>query len=164
MFRGYNTPRKSQIFGPSATGGTLPDAVERDLYMTGEGLGSFFSSIIRKILPAAANVAKKVAGSKVLRETGKQLLDSGVNAATNVAIDAISGQKPVDESAADELSKARGEIANALKNANKKRQLENSEYNAGSAVKKKKTAKKKKKLQKYKKKRISKSVFDDDDD
>ena len=161
MFRGYNKPRKSQIFGPSATGGTLSDADERELYMTGEGLGSFFSSIFRKILPAAANVAKKVAGSKVLRETGKQLLDSGVNAATNVAIDAISGQKPVNESAANELSKARNEIANALKNANKKRQMENSDDDEERSVKKRKPVKKK--FQKYKKKRNPKSVFDDDD-
>ena len=161
MFRGYNKPRRSDIFGPSASGGALSDADERELYMTGEGLGSFFSSIFKKILPAAANVAKKVAGSKVLRETGKQLLDSGVNAATNVAIDAISGQKPVNESAADELSKARNEIANALKNANKKRQMENSDDDEERSVKKRKPVKKK--FQKYKKKRNPKSVFDDDD-
>ena len=93
MFNGSNRPTKNQIFGPSNVGGTLADSRERQLYMTGEGLGSFFGSLFRKIIPAATKTIKKIAGSKIVKDTGKQLLNSGVDALTNVAADAISGEK-----------------------------------------------------------------------
>ena len=122
MFSGSNRPTKNQIFGPSNVGGTLADSRERQLYMTGEGLGSFFGSLFRKIIPAATKTIKKIAGSKIVKDTGKQLLNSGVDALTNVAADAISGEKTASESMSDELAKARKDISNALKNANKRRQ------------------------------------------
>ena len=59
MFRGYNKPRKSDIFGPSSTGGTFSDARQRELYQEGEGLGSILSSIFRKVVPFATKAVKK---------------------------------------------------------------------------------------------------------
>ena len=58
MFRGYNKPRKSDIFGPSSTGGTINDARQRQLYQEGEGFGSILSSIFRKIVPFAKKAVK----------------------------------------------------------------------------------------------------------
>ena len=174
MFRGYNKPAKSQIFGPSATGGTWADAQEnRQLYMTGEGLGSFFGSIFRKIipaaskaikkvLPAATNTVKKIAGSKIVQETGKQLMDSGVNAMANVAANAISGEKSVGESMSEELTNARKEISNALKKANQERKASETEDDDVVPVKRKLKGKRKP-TKKSKRKRVQLSVFDDDD-
>ena len=39
MLRGYNRPRKSDIFGPSSTGGRINHAGQRDVYQEGEGIG-----------------------------------------------------------------------------------------------------------------------------
>ena len=82
MFSGSNRPTKNQIFGPSNVGGTLADSRERQLYMTGEGLGSFFGSLFRKIIPAATKTIKKIAGSKIVKDTGKQLLNSSGKSST----------------------------------------------------------------------------------
>lgn len=170
MFQGYNKPSKRQIFGPSATGGTWADTQgSRKLYMTGEGLGSFFSSIFRKIVPLASKavkkvmpVAKKIASSNIVQETGRQLLDSGVDAMTNVAVNAISGDKSVGESVSEELTNARQEISSALKKANQKRKA--STEKDSETAKKRKTASKRKAVKKGKKKSFRRSVFDDDDD
>ena len=164
MFQGYNKPAKSQIFGPSSTGGTWADTDNRRLYMTGEGLGSFFGSLFRKIAPMASKAvknilpaAKKIAGSKIVRETGKQLLDSGVDAMANVAANAISGEKNIGESMSEELSNARKDISTALKKANRERKLPDEKIPA----KKRKTKNKRKTIKKFKRKNFS--VFDDDD-
>ena len=162
MFRGYNKPKKSDIFGPSSSGGSLARSYDRELYMKGEGIGSFFSSIFRKLIPAASKTIKKIAGSSIVRDTGKQLLDSGVNAAVNVAADAIGGDKQFNESISDELSNARKEIASALKKANSKRKATpNIEF--GKTIKKPRGKPKKVTNYKKKKKRSHLSVFDDDD-
>ena len=58
LFQGYNAPKRSDIFGPSGTGGVINDTRDRQLYQHGEGIGSIFSSIFRKILPAAAKTMK----------------------------------------------------------------------------------------------------------
>ena len=177
MFRGYNKPTKSQIFGPSATGGTWADAQDnRQLYMTGEGLGSLFGSIFRKIipmaskvmkkvLPAATNTAKKIAGSKIVQETGKQLMDSGVNAMANVAANAIGGEKSVGDSMSEELTNARKEISNALRKANQQRKVSDTEDDEVTRPSVKRKLKgKRKSTKKSKRKRVQLSVFDDDDD
>ena len=166
MFQGYNKPSKSQIFGPSATGGTWADTDDRRLYMSGEGLGSFFGSLFRKIVPLASKAAKtilpaakKIAGSKIVRETGQQLLDSGVDAIANVAANAISGEKNIGESMSEELGNARKEISTALRKANRERKMPEEKVSGSS--KKRKTRSKKKGVKKLKKKPLS--VFDDDD-
>ena len=45
MLQGYTRPKRADIFGPSATGGSMNDAGERQLYQHGEGIGSIFSSL-----------------------------------------------------------------------------------------------------------------------
>ena len=66
MFQGYKKPKRSDIFGPSATGSTLNNVRERKLYQHGEGFASFMSSLFRKILPVATKTVKKIAGSKIV--------------------------------------------------------------------------------------------------
>ena len=173
MFRGYNRQNRQNIFGPSVskmTGSGFSFADQRQdplfmrgegfslqqhdpLMMHGEGLGSMFGSIFRKILPAVSGIDKKVASSKALKEVGKQVLDTGVNALANTAANAISGDKSVGEAAADELQNARRDIGNAIRSANANRKTPNK--------------RKKKKIGgklASKRKRVRRSVFDDDDD
>ena len=172
MLRGYNKPSRQNIFGPSSNGGTLymrgeglplnhPHAA---LFMRGEGLGSFFGSIFRRIAPLATKAVKKVASSKILREAGKQVLDTGVSAAANVAANAISGDKTVGEAASEELQNARKEIGNAIKNANLKRKVEDEDEEFKISSKKKIKKRRKKSVVSTKRKQFRHSVFDDDDD
>ena len=115
MLQGYTRPKRADIFGPSATGGSMNDAGERQLYQHGEGIGSIFSSLFSKFLPAAARTVKNIAQSKIVRDTGKQILDSTITGLTNATANAISGDKTVKESISDELKNARAEISIALK-------------------------------------------------
>ena len=118
MFRGYNSPKKSDIFGPSSTGGAINHARQRELYQEEEGIGSFFGSIFRNLIPFA------VAGSSLVKETGKVLKDSAITGLTNVAADVIGGDKTFEESISNNLSKAREDISTAIK-ASRKRGSDN---------------------------------------
>ena len=124
MFRGNNRPRQSDIFGPSSTGGAINHARQRQLYQEGEGIGSFFGSIFRKLIPFATKAAKTVAGSSLVKETGKVLKDSAIQGLTNVAADVIGGGKTFEESASENLAKAREDISTAIK-AGRKRGSDN---------------------------------------
>ena len=93
MLRGYNRPRRSDIFGPSNTGGSMRHVRQRELYQEGEGIGSFFSSIFRKLIPFATKAVKTVAGSSLAKETGKVLKDTAISGLTDMAADVIGGKK-----------------------------------------------------------------------
>ena len=154
MLRGFNRPRKSDIFGPSSTGGSMRHVRQRELYQEGEGIGSFFSSIFKKLMPFATKAVKTVAGSSLAKETGKALKDTAVSGLTNMAADVIGGNKTIQESAAENLMKAREDISSAIK-ASRKR-------SSGSGSVKAKV--KSKGNKKRKKKRMRYSVFDDEFD
>jgi len=154
MLRGFNRPRKSDIFGPSSTGGSMRHVRQRELYQEGEGIGSFFSSIFKKLMPFATKAVKTVAGSSLAKETGKALKDTAVSGLTNMAADVIGGNKTIQESAAENLMKAREDISSAIK-ASRKRSS-----GSGSVKAKVKTKGNKKR----KKKRMRYSVFDDEFD
>ena len=124
MFRGNNRPRQSDIFGPSSTGGAINHASQRQLYQEGEGIGSFFGSIFRKLIPFATKAAKTVAGSSLAKETGKALKESAITGLTNVTADVIGGDKTFEESVSNNLSKAREDISTAIK-ASRKRGSDN---------------------------------------
>ena len=176
MFRGYNKPSRQNIFGPSSNGGLRQNSLymrgeglpfnphQAALFMHGEGLGSIFGSIFRRIVPLATKAVKKVASSKILREAGKQVLDTGVSAAANVAANAISGDKTVGETASEELQNARKEIGNAIRNANLKRTIDDDDDDLKTTSKKKIKKRRKKSVVSTKRKQFRHSVFDDDDD
>lgn len=176
MFRGYNKPSRQNIFGPSSNGGLRQNSLymrgeglpfnphQAALFMHGEGLGSIFGSIFRRIVPLATKAVKKVASSKILREAGKQVLDTGVSAAANVAANAISGDKTVGEAASEELQNARKEIGNAIRNANLKRTIDDNDDDVKTTSKKKIKKRRKKSVVSTKRKQFRHSVFDDDDD
>ena len=104
---------------------------------------------------------KNIAGSKIVKDTGKQLLDSTITGLTNVAADTISGSKTINESLSDELKNARSEISTALKKANKSRKFEAADEIPSPKPKKRKKARKKTAV-KYKR-RTKQSIFDEDD-
>ena len=147
MLRGYNRPRKIDIFGPSNTGGSMRHVRQRELYQEGEGIGSFFSSIFRKLMPFATKAVKTVAGSSIAKETAQAVKDSAISGLTNMASDVIGGNKNFQESAAENLTKARQDIATALKASKRK--------NVKAKVKAKGNKKRKKTRMRY-------SVFDDE--
>lgn len=149
MLRGYNRPRKIDIFGPSNTGGSMRHVRQRELYQEGEGIGSFFSSIFRKLIPFATKAVKTVAGSSIAKETAQAVKDSAISGLTNMASDVIGGNKNFQESAAENLTKARQDIATALKASKRK--------NVKAKVKAKGNKKRKKTRMRY-------SVFDDEYD
>ena len=151
MLRGYS-PRKSDIFGPSSTGGSMRHVRQRELYQEGEGIGSFFSSIFRKLIPFASKAVKTVAGSSLAQETGKALKESAISGLTNIAADVIGGNKTFEESASENLSKARQDISTAIKGTRKR--------GSGNVKSKVKTKGNKKR----KKRRIRSSLFDDEYD
>ena len=143
MLRGFNRPRKSDIFGPSSTGGSMRHVRQRELYQEGEGIGSFFSSIFKKLMPFATKAVKTVAGSSLAKETGKALKDTAVSGLTNMAADVIGGNKTIQESAAENLMKAREDISSAIK-ASRKRSSGSGSVKAKVKTKGNKKRKKKK--------------------
>ena len=156
MLRGYNRPRKSDIFGPSSTGGRINHAGQRDVYQEGEGIGSFFSSIFRKLIPFVTKTAKNVAGSSLVKGTGQALQDSAVSGLTNVAADLIGGKKNLNESVSENISQARENIASAIKASSGRKRP--SSDNVKAKVKAK--GRKKRKIRRIK----QSSIFDDDDE
>ena len=92
-----------------------------------------------------------MAGSSLAQETGKALKESAISGLTNMAADVIGGNKTFQESASENLSKAREDISTAIK-ANRKR-------GSGNVA-----AKVKNKGKKRKKKKIRSSIFDDEYD
>ena len=136
------------IFGPSSAGGHTSLFQHGEglnhlkLYQTGEGLGNIFSSLLRKIMPAAGRTIKKVASNKVVKEAGKQLLHSAVNVAANVAADALDGSKPIKESIDDNLNTAKKSIASSIRNSNKRKLLEANELDISPRKKTRKVKKK----------------------
>ena len=155
MLRGYNRPRKSDIFGPSSTGGRINHAGQRDVYQEGEGIGSFFSSIFRKLIPFVTKTAKTVAGSSLVKGTGQALQDSAVSGLTNVAADLIGGKKNLNESVSENISQARKNIASAIKASSGRKRP--SSDNVKAKVKAK--GRKKRKIRRIK----QSSIFDDDE-
>ena len=137
------------IFGPSSAGGHSSLFQQGEglndlrLFQRGEGLGDIFSSLFEKIIPAAKRTIKNIATSKIVKEGGKQLLDSAINIATNVAADALDGNKPVKESLDDNLKAAKKSIASSIRNSNKRKLLEAA--NELDIIPRKKTRKGKKK-------------------
>ena len=155
MLRGYNRPRKSDIFGPSSTGGRINHAGQRDVYQEGEGIGSFFSSIFRKLIPFVTKTAKTVAGSSLVKGAGQALQDSAVSGLTNVAADLIGGKKNLNESVSENMSEARKNIASAIKASSGRKRP--SSDNVKAKVKAK--GRKKRKIRRIK----QSSIFDDDE-
>ena len=168
MIRGIKVSPQ-QIFGPSRIGGH-PQLYQRGeglrLYQKGEGLGNIFSSIFGKVLPLAKEAIKRLAENKVIKDTGEQILKSASNAALNIAADTISGESS-KESMKKNLVSAREDIANTIRNANKRTLVENE----GDILKKKlkQASKKKRKDVKLKVKNTKKhtknhsySVFQDE--
>ena len=155
MLRGYNRPRKSDIFGPSSTGGRINHAGQRDVYQEGEGIGSFFSSIFRKLIPFVTKTAKTVAGSSIVKGAGQALQDSAVSGLTNVAADLIGGKKNLNESVSENISEARKNIASAIKASSGRKRP--SSDNVKAKVKAK--GRKKRKIRRIK----QSSIFDDDE-
>merc|ERR1711997_430643 len=74
-------------------------------------------------MPFATKAVKTVAGSRLAKETGKALKDPAISGITNMAADVIGGNKTIQESAAENLMKAREDISSAIKASRKRRPI-----------------------------------------
>ena len=90
-------------------------------YHRGHGIGSFIAKMTKKFIPLAGKFAKKsvnaIKNSDTLKEVGKTILDTGVNALVDVAANSLdpANNKTVAENAQQRLDEARNDIANILR-------------------------------------------------
>ena len=144
------------VFGPKFKG--LP-------VQKGEGLGSLFGGLFRKVLPLAAKglktaaaVGKKVAKSKLVKDTGRKILDHALEAGTQIAADAIEGTgADPRETAKDRLNAARKDIADVIRKRAVLTDTDTDESDNEKVIK----SKKKKRKSKLKKKGKKYSLFND---
>ena len=71
------------------------------------------------------------------------MLNSAIDVATNVAVDALEGNRPIKESLDDNLTVAKRSIANSIRNSNKRKLLEASSELDNTPRKKSRKVKKK---------------------
>ena len=152
-----------QIFGPSSLGGHSQTFQRGEgMYQSGQGLGNMFAALFRKAMPMAGRMMKSIANNETVKAGGKQLLNSAADVAKNVAVDLISGEKPLQESMDENLQSARKAIADSIRNPNKRKVLENADK---VSVKKIKRAKKKKVVttkRKHRRRLKNYSIFQDE--
>ena len=165
MFNGLNSPKKRDIFGPSGAGGSWADVRNGNLIQHGEGLSSFIGNLFRKITPLARTSIKKAAKSSILKDVGKQVLDSSIEGAANVASDLLSGDKKFKDSASDQLTNARKQIAVSLRKAAIKKRKSSETSEVHPAIKHRKKSKyTANKTKRPSKRKVLNSVFSDDED
>ena len=93
----------------------------------GDGFGSFLSRMTRKFLPLAGKFANKsikaIKNSDTLKEVGKTILDTGVEALTDVAANTLdpANNNSVAENAQLRLDQARKDIATILRSKRKRK-------------------------------------------
>ena len=130
-------------------------------YHRGHGIGSFIAKMTKKFIPLAGKFAKKsvnaIKNSDTLKEVGKTILDTGVNALVDVAansLDPADNNNTVAENAQLRLDEARKDIANILR-SKKRTKHDDSDSDSDDSldnvtvVKRSKKGSKNKKRQKY---------------
>ena len=129
-------------------------------YHRGHGIGSFIAKMTKKFIPLAGKFAKKsvnaIKNSDTLKEVGKTILDTGVNALVDVAANSLdpANNKTVAENAQQRLDEARNDIANILR-SKKRTKHDDSDSDSDDSldnvtvVKRSKKGSKNKKRQKY---------------
>ena len=103
-----------KVFGPRAPNISYLTAPP---YQRGQGIGNFFSSIFKKIVPYATKAIKSAASSKVAKTVAKQLTKHGAEALGDVVADAIEGSDPSIKAKAH-LAQARTDVSNAIRQNN----------------------------------------------
>lgn len=88
----------------------------------GRGLGSVFSSVFQKVLPALKIFKSHLSQSPLMREIGTSLRNHALQGVKQLAADAVAGRN-VKAGINKSLEKARADIASTLeKRANEKRE------------------------------------------
>ena len=95
-------------------------------YHQGNGIASFLGKMTKKFIPLAGKFAKKsikaIKNSDTLKKVGKTLLDSGVEALTDVAASTLdpANKNSVAENTQLRLDQARKDIATILRSKRKR--------------------------------------------
>lgn len=92
-------------------------------FQTGRGIGSFFGGLFRSLKPLFSmglTAGKKILTSDAAKKIGTAALDMGKEAATNMAVDLLSGGD-VKESFNKELDSAKAKIAAKLRGGGKRK-------------------------------------------
>jgi hypothetical protein len=85
-----------------------------DFLQEGSGLGSFFSGLLKKILPLAKRGIGAVLKNKSVQKVGKDLFHQGIQASTDAVADIIQGEDPSIKAKA-KLASAKSQIADTLR-------------------------------------------------
>jgi hypothetical protein len=85
-----------------------------DFIQDGSGLGSFFSGLLKKILPMAKRGISAVLKNKTVQKVGKDLFHQGIQASTDAVADVIQGEDPSVKARA-RLDDAKSQIADTLR-------------------------------------------------
>ena len=85
-----------------------------DFLQEGSGLGSFFSGLLKKILPLAKRGIGAVLKNKTVQKVGKDLFHQGIQASTDAVADIIQGEDPSIKAKA-KLASAKSQIADTLR-------------------------------------------------
>ena len=102
-------------------------------YQRGQGLGSMFSSLFRRVIPFAKVAANVVKSSPLAREVGRTLKDTAIN----VAVDALEKKKDPDDSTLN--NQLRNATVNLLKSQKSSQKRTSNRVKSGRAKKKRKT-------------------------
>jgi hypothetical protein len=85
-----------------------------DFLQEGSGLGSFFSGLLKKILPLAKRGIGAVLKNKSVQKVGTDLFHQGIQASTDAVADVIQGEDPSVKARA-RLADAKSQIADTLR-------------------------------------------------
>lgn len=100
-------------------------------YQRGQGLGSMFSGLFRKVVPLA-RVAAKAAKSPIAKQIGRTLRDTAIN----VAVDALEGQNDPKETLNTQLRNATVDLLKSQQKGKKRAVLQQKKKKKGGKKKK----------------------------
>ena len=104
---------KVRLFGP-----LKPSHFDGPYYQRGEGIASFFSGLLRKVVPYAGKAIKSLASSDIAKKTTKILSKNATSALGDIVADVIEGKNPI-ETAKEKLQKTREDIAETIRDNSK---------------------------------------------
>ena len=147
----FGNTKTHRIFGPKIRRPSWHSVpVQR-----GEGLGSFFAKMGRRLLPLAKKAVplvskgiKKITESKTAQDIGKSLMERGADAAAEIASNIVLGSGSNTDSlslAQERLAAARADIAKIIRQAPKRAFSESDNSDIDVPIKRQKEKRKKKK-------------------
>lgn len=130
--------------------------IHRGRYIqSGRGLGSIFSSLVRRVIPVVKSIGRSIISSPATKNIISSVKDSAINAGLNMASDVVSGEN-VKESFHKNLASVGENLGDSIKS-----ELSNLKRKSSKVKPAKKRKLPRKKFGKNKKKVKFPTIFDD---